>query len=103
MCSLKASECKMLNFITDSVGRGGCQEVWRKGVAGSAMGEKKETELKFQQKKKKTTNWNKDECCTEPHTEYKRQLCEICMAGWNAENNTKLQALPVTHNVGPDP
>lgn len=25
------------------------------------------------------------------------------MAGWNAENNTKLQALPVTHNVGPDP
>lgn len=65
-------------------------------------------ECRVQQKKsqlklKNATKWNKDECSTEPQTEYKRQSCEIYIAGRRGEQNDKLQTLPVTHKTGPDP
>lgn len=65
-------------------------------------------ECRVQQKKsqlklKNATKWNKDECSTEPQTEYKRQSCEIYIAGGRGEQNDKLRALPVTHKTGPEP
>lgn len=82
----------MYDVITDSVSRGGCQEghgEWRRRV-------KKNSQLKL----KNATKWNKDECSTEPQTEYKRQSCEIYMAARRAEQNAKLRTPPVT---GPEP
>lgn len=54
-------------------------------------------------KLKNATKWNKDECSTEPQTEYKRQSCEIYMAGRRDEQHSKLQTLPVAYNTSPDP
>lgn len=45
----------MLNFITDSVGRGGCQEGRRKGVAGCAM-KKKGNSAKIKKKRRTPQN-----------------------------------------------
>lgn len=49
-------------------------------------GFKKKSQLKL----KNATKWNKDECSTEPHTEYKRHSREIYMAGVGVELNAKL-------------
>lgn len=69
------------------------------GSGGGGGGcRKKKSQLKL----KNATKWNKDECSTEPQTEYKRQSCEIYMAGRRVEQNAKLQTLPVTHNTDPD-
>lgn len=73
--------------------------VVRKDGGRGGGGECKKLWLKL----KNATKWNKDECSTEPQTEYKRQSCEIYMAGRRDEQNAKLQTLPVTHNTGPDP
>lgn len=62
-------------------------------------GAKKKSQLKL----KNATKWNKDECSTEPQTEYKRQTCEISMAVMRVEQNAKLPTLPVTHNTRADP
>lgn len=48
-------------------------------------------------KLKNATKWNKDECSTEPQTEYKRQSCEIYMAGRRDEQNAKLQTCNPQH------
>lgn len=84
----------MYDVITDSVSRGGCQEGQREWRRRRRV--KKNSQLKL----KNATKWNKDECSTEPQTEYKRQSCEIYMAARRAEQNAKLRTPPVT---GPEP
>lgn len=73
-------------------------------MSGRIEGVQKEEGVKKKKslpKLKNATKWNKDECSSEPQTEYKRQSCEIYMAAGRVGLNAKLQTVPVAHNTGP--
>lgn len=88
-CELQSARCIMSLLIQSAEG-----VVRKDGGSGGGGGCKKK---KSQLKLKNATKWNKDECSTEPQTEYKRQSCEIYMAGRRVEQNAKLQTLPETY------